>query len=772
MLWKWIFSILFTLTAALIITAYGILSRCDVNRFKPIIIEQVKKATGRDLKLGGEITLAIGLTPALVVDGVDFQNAPWASHPQMVKIKRFEMQVALIPLMFGDIEAKRLVVIEPEVFIESHQSGKWNFELGRDGKEPVSTSKEGPERWLSVFCFRDMQITGGRLIYKDHRSGRSHTLVLNTFRARAAKPEMPVEVLLKGAYEKRAVVLEGTTGPFAALFNVDRTWPLKVRGKLAGNAFSVDGAIRDVFEGKGLRISLEVEGRSLRNASRLASISGVPELGPFRMSGEISNLEGPLTVRNIKAHIGTEGLVKLHLTGAVRDPIKKRGIDLRFSAQGKDVARLKRITKSFLPVRGPFEVSGRAVVTVPEKYTFSDLKVSHEHLGFEGYAQIDVSKRTPSVKAVLTSKKIDLRPLLSKAGRKPGRAVQTKTNRVFPKDPLPFYLLRQANGQVRLRAERALLPRLALTALDLDVIVQDGCLTARRLKCNAGGGTVEGFFDLLPQGKTAKMEMEMTLRHVDVGRMLKQLKAKRVLEGDLDADIDLRGSGGSIAELMAGLNGRTCVIMGAGRIHKEYVSLWEAHLGAGISRLFTPASENADYTEFNCFVNGFNINQGLAEVTALVLDTDHTSVIGEGRINLRTEQLDLSVKPFHKKGIETGLFGKFSLGFGELTKPFKFGGTLAEPSYALDPAQTAIIFGKAVGGVVLFGPLGIAVALVSCSSGDDNPCLSAIEAAKKGVKVSESKTQESREGGPENSTKGAKNAFDRVGDKIRKLFSD
>jgi uncharacterized protein involved in outer membrane biogenesis len=91
-LWKWIVSILFTLIAGLILTAYGILSRCDVNRFKPLIIEQVKKATGRDLKLGGEIALAIGLRPALVVDGVFFENAPWALYPQMVKVKRFEMQ--------------------------------------------------------------------------------------------------------------------------------------------------------------------------------------------------------------------------------------------------------------------------------------------------------------------------------------------------------------------------------------------------------------------------------------------------------------------------------------------------------------------------------------------------------------------------------------------------------------------------------------------------------------------------------------------------------
>jgi hypothetical protein len=94
-------------------------------------------------------------------------------------------------------------------------------------------------------------------------------------------------------------------------------------------------------------------------------------------------------------------------------------------------------------------------------------------------------------------------------------------------------------------------------------------------------------------------------------------------------------------------------------------------------------------------------------------------------------------------------------------------GTLAKPVCGLDPAQTAFIFGKALGGVVLFGPLGIAVALAGCSPGDDNPCLSAIEAAKKGVKVSESKAQGRRKDGTDKAKKGAQNALDIIGDGVR-----
>ena len=76
---------------------------------------------------------------------------------------------------------------------------------------------------------------------------------------------------------------------------------------------------------------------------------------------------------------------------------------------------------------------------------------------------------------------------------------------------------------------------------------------------------------------------------------------------------------------------------------------------------------------------------------------------------------------------------------------------MAEPSLALDSKQTAIILGKTIGGTVLFGPIGIAAALISGSSGGDNPCLAAIEAAKKGVSVSGDKKTEKEKGMAEKS---------------------
>ena len=47
---------------------------------------------------------------------------------------------------------------------------------------------------------------------------------------------------------------------------------------------------------------------------------------------------------------------------------------------------------------------------------------------------------------------------------------------------------------------------------------------------------------------------------------------------------------------------------------------------------------------------------------------------------------------------------------------------------------------------MLFGPAGIAAVLVGSSSGDENSCMTAIEAAKKGVRVKKGLVGKATEG--------------------------
>jgi uncharacterized protein involved in outer membrane biogenesis len=250
-------------------------------------------------------------------------------------------------------------------------------------------------------------------------------------------------------------------------------------------------------------------------------------------------------------------------------------------------------------------------------------------------------------------------------------------------------------------------------------------------------------FKLRAQNKPAEWSMSLNVDQLAIGVMLDQLAYPRTVEGNLNAVIDLDGAGDSPADLIAGLNGGIRITMQDGKAESRYLKLLEKYLGSGMLRMLNPFEKQRQYAPINCFVNTVEITDGLAEIK-LLLDTDQTSIFSAGNINLKTEKLDLGIKPTPKKG---ALPENISFSLNKLSQPFRLGGTLANPSLAVDPARTAFVVGKLAGALAL-GPIGIAAFFADVSVGKKNPCSVALE---KAIDKDENSGAEPSEAEPPNS---------------------
>ena len=206
-------------------------------------------------------------------------------------------------------------------------------------------------------------------------------------------------------------------------------------------------------------------------------------------------------------------------------------------------------------------------------------------------------------------------------------------------------------------------------------------------------------------------------------------------------------SGDSIAALMAALNGNTRIAMSNGKAASEYLDLLAKYLGSGILRMLNPFQEKREYTPVNCFVNTIEIKEGLADAKIL-LDTDRTSIFGAGDVNLKTERLDLGIKPTPKKG---ALPANISFSFRELSQPFRLGGTLANPHLVIDAGRTAFVIGKMAGALAL-GPIGIAAFFADVSVGKKDACAVALARVNRkdhpsGAERPDEKKEEKKSGG-------------------------
>lgn len=697
---KWTAGIVAAVIILSLAAVYIILSRYDFNDLKPRITEAVLDATGRKLTIGGDIDLRISLTPSIVLEDIGFENAPWGTRPEMVKVKYLEIQVAIIPLISKQIKVQRFVAREPDILVETDSSGNSNLvfhtaEKEGPGREKVDSS-EGMIG-LPALIFNILEIEKGKLQYRDGKSEKITSLNLNRLRATGKGMDDPVEILLDGDFDGQPFEIKGNLGPISLLAAPEKAWPLKIEAKALDARLDLDGYIKNGLSGQ--------------------------------------------------------------------------GIDLGFGAGIQDWTKISQYFGKVLPLKDRLEISGRLKDNGIKSFTIQDLKVALGANIVKGSLGMDLSKAIPIIQAELSSDDLDLRPIFSTGQRSAeeerasGRSAE-KPKKIFPSEPLLLPVSDQADCDLKIRIKKLIAPQLAVNDLSADLTIKGGNVNIRPLKALIGGGNLDGGIAIDPGVKSTAVTALLKIDNFGIGDMLKELAVTDVIEGNIDGDINLAGKGDSVASIMAALNGHISVIMGKGRINNKYIDLLGGDLSAGLFRLLDPSREKTDYTSVNCMVSRFDIKKGLADSTVLFFDTNRMSVGGEGKIDLASEKIDLSLKPVPKEGV-----GGFSLSLGELSKPFKLGGTLAEPALAIDKTQAALALGKAVGGIALFGPAGLAASLIGKKEkGDEDPCLKAIAAARTGVKPSIKKESVQKEVEPEKTQDDSKKILPDLGKTLKGLF--
>src|SRR5512134_1337731 len=96
-----------------------IVATIDTRTLLTPLEAQLEKATGRDVALGSGARITLSLTPTLVLDDVTIGNASWGSAKEMVRAKRVEAQVALLPLLSRRVDIVRFTLVEPVILLET-----------------------------------------------------------------------------------------------------------------------------------------------------------------------------------------------------------------------------------------------------------------------------------------------------------------------------------------------------------------------------------------------------------------------------------------------------------------------------------------------------------------------------------------------------------------------------------------------------------------------------------------------------------------------------
>jgi uncharacterized protein involved in outer membrane biogenesis len=834
----------------LIVAAVVVVSTMDFNQYRGTIAEQVKQATGRELVIKGDLKLALGLSPAVAVNDVTFANASWGSRPHMAEIKRFEVQVALLPLAFGTVNVKRIVLNDADILLETDRNGRGNWEFVVKTAEEAAKPKAEPTQkgGVTLPAVNEVDIRNARLAYRDGKTGQVTNLALRHATLGAGSSSDPLKLDVDGTFNTLGFQVAGRLGSIDAMARPGTPFPVNLAGKIADAAnFKVDGTIREPLAAKGYDLAIAADGAEIARLARIAGVqmtavgpfkveakiadsapggnpslpsfkaelgkpdlalvraegavrdplghkginvkasvegreigafSGfgvpglaaplppIPALGPFKADVQVTSGAGDRpTIPQLKAELGGPELLKVNIDGSVQDPLGRKGVNVTIAAAAADLKAVAEKAGMDAPIAGPLSFTAKVADTGPDRYALSGLKLNAGGTDLSGDATLAMGGPRPAVTANFTSTQVDLAAFTPKdakakpqAAPAPGPAPgggAAKSGRVFSDDPLPFDLLNASDGELRYRAGKVLVKGAPIADLNIAATWRNGEFNLKPLTADIGGGRIAVELAANARGQTVAGKVDA--KGINLGPLLAAMEVTDVLhDGKTDFTADFRGAGRSMRALMASLDGTSTLHVGEGEIESRYAEL----LGADALRVLSPLQGSRAQTKLNCVVNRYEIKDGIVTSKVNVTDTGRMTVVGDGTINLGTEQLGMMFTPNPKEAALVSL-----------AVPIRVGGTLADPSFSPDTGAALKGAAGAVAGTLLLGPAGVVLPFVSGGQrGSQDPCTQALAAAGIRIAPSGQPQQPTRQQQPPQQQQQPTNPVDEIGKGLRGIF--
>ena len=397
-----------------------------------------------------------------------------------------------------------------------------------------------------------------------------------------------------------------------------------------------------------------------------------------------------------------------------------------FDVRGSDLANLNAMTGMDLPNTRPFDVSGTA--------SFGSLVVSLKQLvarvgnsDLNGFLTLDLVSDPPNMTGRLTSKLIDLQDILvpDMDGTLSGSDAKEIGEGVLlhGEAPLPVEILRSLNADFGIKVGELRYGGAKLTDTSLLVRGSAGHITLDLFGESAGKTGLEGQADFDVTADVPTAVMRFRGQNIDVGQLLKTFDVTDLITASANVELRVQGRGDSLHDILQHLDGSASIVADGGHIDSKYFDL----VVSDLARELLPWRQRKQHTDINCFVARFDIQDGVATTQGLLLDTARATIVGEGSVNLGSEELKFTVRPNPK---EVSLL---SLAF-----PIDVRGTIAAPKFRPNKEALAIDAVK-VAVATAINPLGILVPFIKAGMGDKHPCVAALEEASSGGVVQETK---------------------------------
>lgn len=659
---RWWVKVLAGLVAALVLLALLVVFfpwdvlRGPLNRY-------VTDRTGRHFEITRRLDVKLGRTTRVLADGIEFANPDWARDPMLVRAEGAEIHIELLPLLERRIVMPMVRFREPQLALQIEPDGRRSWALGRDTSDPGNL----PEIGALVVDRGSMHFVAskhGADIRTDFTIDGPLALAPPAASAAAGSvPEaaLPLRFKAKGTWKKAPFVASGRTGNVLYLRGpLEQPFPAEFEATAANTTLRAKGSIARLATLDGANASFSIQGKDLQELYQLLGIV-LPATPRYSLQGHLAMAGDVWHIREINGKLGNSDL---------------RG-DLAFDR------------RQAVPL-----LTG---------------KLESRALDFDDLAPlVGLDERPRSAAAVPQVKGRRPAPVRTASPARDG------TRKVLPTAVLDVDRLRRMNSDVTYRAARIThVKRLPLDRISVHVRLKDGILDLDRLNLGVAGGSMAGRIRINGATDPVAAEVHLDARALELSRLFPNVKLTKASVGRIHGDIDLKGRGNTVAQMLATSDGAVAMLMGRGEISNLLMEIAGID-GAEIIKFFMGGDRNV---ELRCAAAAFDVKDGLMTSRAVVFDTSDTVIYGSGQLSLANEAMDLTLRPYPK-----------DMSILSLRSPLKIAGTFAAPKPGPDKGALAARggFALALGAV---NPLLALAATIETGPGEDANCGPALREA-------------------------------------------
>ena len=425
---------------------------------------------------------------------------------------------------------------------------------------------------------------------------------------------------------------------------------------------------------------------------------------------------------NIDASVGQ---TRVRAQGNITSLLKFTAVDLSMALSGDNLAQLYPLLGITFPATGSYVTAGHLRHSGNSwHYEKFSGRIGRSDIG--GSLEVKTGGQRPALTAQLSSSLLDLADLGPLIGARPGSVQAAKKAaeqlptalasgtvatparaRVLP--DLPFNTERwgSVDAEVSLRAKALKRDKeLPLEDLVAHLSLKDAVLTLNPLNFGLAGGDLNTVITLDGRSDPIKAHAKVRARKILLAKLFPGVELNQNSIGQINGEFDLNGQGNSVARMLGNANGKVGLAASGGEISKLMMEkaglhLWEIlQLSLSGDRLI----------KLRCAVVDFEVKGGKMQTDALVLDTQVTTLIGSGTIDLGQERLDLT---FNQKTKKTSPLA--------LRSPIYLRGSFAKPEVGVDKGRVAV---RALGAIALglINPFLTLLPLIDAGPGQDSDC--------------------------------------------------